>query len=184
VPDGEPWDMTSNVAAFAGESAASATAVREAMAQAGVTATSPVVLVGHSQGGLVAASIAATADYSVRGVVTFGAPTGLIDIPPDIPVLTVRHTDDIVPALGGYDTSTSALVVEREVFAGVPVPTDRIFPAHQLSAYRETAALIDDAKSAELRAALAALDDFAGADTGEVTTETTTYRARRAPTPR
>jgi hypothetical protein len=176
----EPWDMTSNVNAIAGLPAASPTAVREAMTQAGVTAASPVVMTGHSQGALAAAVIAASGDYNVTNLVTFGAPTGLVEIPPEISVLNVRHTDDIVPALGGYDSSPHALVVEREFFAGVPVPTDEVFAAHGLDRYRETAALVDDAESQVVRDALSELRGFAGLEGGGTTTvESSTYLARR-----
>jgi hypothetical protein len=180
----EPWDMTSNITAIAGGSAASVVAVQAAMAQAGITASSPVVLTGHSQGGLVAATVAATGQYNVQGVVTFGAPTGFIEIPATVPVLNVRHTDDIVPALGGYDTSLSARVVEREVYTDRPVPTDRVFPAHQLSNYLETAVRVDNSPDPELEGALAVLHNFAGVGSGGLITtvaetETTTYRAHR-----
>ncbi|PRY67995.1 hypothetical protein B0I08_105159 [Glaciihabitans tibetensis] len=189
VSDEEPWDMTSNITGIAGMPAASPAAVMEAMAQAGITATSPVVLTGYSQGGLVAAVVASSGNYNTQALVTFGAPSGPVQIPSGIPVLAVRHTDDIVPALGGYDTSTQALVVERELFAGVPVPSEEAFPAHQLRHYRETASLIDAAQSPELRATLRHLDEFAGQGAGpaasasmnsaRTTVESTTYRARR-----
>jgi pimeloyl-ACP methyl ester carboxylesterase len=176
----QPWDMTSNVNAIAGMSAASLSAVQDAMAQAGITSSSPVVLTGYSQGGLLASALAASAEYNVQAVVTFGAPSGLIEIPPDIPVLSVRHTDDIVTALGGHDVSSHALVAEREVYAGVPVPTELIFPAHQLYNYRDTARMIDDAQTPEVLAALAHLDDFAEGPGRTITTsESTTYLARR-----
>jgi pimeloyl-ACP methyl ester carboxylesterase len=137
-----------------------------------------VVLTGYSQGGLVAATIAASGQYNVSNLVTFGAPAGLVEIPPDIPVLNVRHSDDIVPALGGYDRSSHALVVERELFAGVPVPYEEVFPAHQLGNYRATAALIDDAQSPQVRSALAALDAFAPRD-DSTTVVTSTFHATR-----
>ena len=177
----EPWDMTSNVSGIAGLPAGSAAAVRDAMAQVGITPTSPVVLTGHSQGGLMAAAIAASGDYNITNVVTFGAPAGLIEIPASIPVLNVRHSDDIVPALGGYDVSSHALVVERELFAGRPVPAEPVFPAHQMSNYRETAALIDGARSAELRSALADLDFFVRGDGITPTVESSTFHATRVP---
>jgi hypothetical protein len=181
-PGDEPWDMSSNVAGIAGLPAASITAVREAMTQAGITAESPVVLTGYSQGALAAATIAASGAYNVSNVVTFGAPTGLIEIPASVSVLNVRHTDDIVPALGGFDETRHALLIEREVFAGVPVPSEELFPAHRLSGYRETAALIDNAESAVVRDALADLRTFAGVDASATTTvESSTYLARRVP---
>jgi hypothetical protein len=152
------------------------------MTQAGITAESPVVLTGYSQGALAAATIAASGAYNVSNVVTFGAPTGLIEIPASVSVLNVRHTDDIVPALGGFDETRHALLIEREVFAGVPVPSEELFPAHRLSGYRETAALIDNAESAVVRDALADLRTFAGVDASATTTvESSTYLARRVP---
>ncbi|MET0989908.1 MAG: hypothetical protein ABWY54_04610, partial [Glaciihabitans sp.] len=174
----EPWDMTSNVTGIAGLPAGSTAAVKDAMAQAGVTPTTPVVLTGYSQGGLVASVLAASGQYTVTNVVTFGAPAGLVEIPPDIPVLSVRHSDDIVPALGGYDASSHALVVERELFAGVAVPDDEVFPAHRLDNYRATAALIDDAQSPQVRSALADLDAFAPRDV-TTTVVTSTFHATR-----
>lgn len=173
--------MTSNVSGIAGLPAGSTAAVRDAMAQAGITPTSPVVLTGHSQGGLVASLIAASGDYTVSNVVTFGAPAGLVEIPADIPVLNVRHSDDIVPALGGHDASPHALVVERELFAGSAIPTDPVFPAHQMSSYRETAALIDDARSPEVRSALAELDAFTRRGGVTPTVESSTFHATRVP---
>lgn len=177
----QPWDMTSNVAGVAGLPAGSYQAVRDAMAQAGVTPTSPVVLTGYSQGGLVASLVAASGDYNVREVVTFGAPAGQVQIPADVPVLTVRHSDDIVPATGGSDSNPRALVIEREVFRDRSVPTEELVPAHQLHNYRDTASLIDLAESDRVRAALAELDAAAARDRPPDTVESTKYRAFRRP---
>jgi hypothetical protein len=174
----EPWDLTSNINGIAGLPAGSVEAVRAAMDDAGVTSETPLVLTGYSQGGLVASLVAASGDYTVQGVVTFGAPAGLVDIPPEVPVLTVRHTDDLVPALGGYDVGHHALVVERELFADRDVPMGIAVPAHQVAYYEETAALIDEAGSPQVRAALHNLDEFA-AGAGEV--ESALYLARRIP---
>ena len=176
-PEGEPFDMTSNLQGIGGLPAGSVDAVRQAMADAGITAGSPVVLNGYSQGGLVGSLLAASGDYNVRQLVTFGSPSGLVEVPPDIPVLTVRHADDIVPATGGYDINPHALVIEREVFAGMAIPKDFAVPAHQLPEYRATAGLIDEAGSAVVTEALAVLDEFsAGSSAGE----SSTYLATRA----
>lgn len=172
----EPWDLTSNITGIAGMPPGSVEAVRAAMADAGVTAATPVLLTGYSQGGLVASLLVASGDYTVDGVVTLGAPAGLVEIPPDIPVLTVRHTDDLVPALGGYDVNPQALVVERQLFADGDIPEGVVFPAHQIGFYTDTAALIDDARSPQLRDALDGLTAFV-ADATEA--ETSVYLARR-----
>lgn len=176
----EPWDMTSNVTGVAELPAGSYRAIEEAMADAGVTADSPIVITGYSQGALVASLLAASGDYNVQAVVTFGAPAGQVVIPAEVPVLTIRHSDDIVPATGGYDVNDHAIIVEREVFAGRELPNDFAVPAHQFPEYQETAALVDRAQSAKLRRAL---DDLAAFGDGATSVETSTYRAERVTAP-
>jgi hypothetical protein len=174
--DDEPFDMTSNLVGIEQGSPGSYRAVLDAMREAGVTPSSPVVLNGYSQGGLVAALVAASGDYDVKGVVTFGAPSGQVRLPADIPVLTVRHSEDIVPATGGDDVNRQAVVVERAPFAGAPIPDEWAVPAHQMVYYRQTAALVDRAQSDEVRGTLDALDGFgSGADS----IESSLWAARR-----
>lgn len=172
----EPWNMTSNVTGVAGAEAGSYRAVELALIEAGVTADSPIVITGYSQGGLIASQLAASGDWNVQAVVTFGAPAGQVEIPPDVQVLTIRHSDDIVPATGGYDRNERALVVERHLFAGREVPDDVLLPAHHFPNYQETAALVDDAQSARLRGVL---DDLASFGDGATSVETTIWRAER-----
>jgi hypothetical protein len=112
--------------------------------------------------------------------VTFGAPAGQVEIPASIPVLSIRHTDDLVPALGGYDVNRHALVVERQLFAGRDIPTEFAIPAHQLDYYRETATLVDEADSAKVRDRLAAFSSFGASATS---VETTTWHATRIVAP-
>jgi pimeloyl-ACP methyl ester carboxylesterase len=62
-----------------------------------------VVLVGHSQGGILAAALASdpafTRRHRVTHVVTSGAPVGLLPVPPITAVLSVERGDDPVPRL-------------------------------------------------------------------------------------
>jgi len=175
---GEPFDMTSNIVGEAQESPASYRAVLDAMQQAGVTPTSPVMLTGYSQGGLVASLVAASGDYDVKGLVTFGSPSGQVPIPADIPTLTVRHAEDIVPATGGYDVNPQAVVVERSLFDDQSIPPGEAAPAHGRAYYAQTAALVDQAQSTEVRAKLDALDDFGS---GAEATRSTLWLAKRVP---
>ena len=66
-------------------------------------ADDPVLLVGHSQGGILAAALASdpafTRDHRVTHVVTSGAPVGLFPVPARVRVLSVEHADDPVPRL-------------------------------------------------------------------------------------
>ena len=160
MPGVEPWDMTSNLNAVAGREAGSYRAVAAAMAEAGITSSSPVLFTGYSQGGLIAAELAASGDYDTRGLYTLGAPAAQVEVPTSIPWVALEHTDDIVPAVGGNWASADPVLVRRELFAGRPVSTELMFPAHQLTGYRETAALVDASRETRVVSALAAFDSF------------------------
>lgn len=156
----QPWDSTSNLGNAAGEESASVRAVREAMRLAGVTADTPVLLTGYSQGGATAAILAASGDYQVHGVLSVGGNTGQVPIPADIPTVLVEHTDDLVPAAGGVQRNEHAVLVERQAMAGRELPVDKVVPAHHLEFYQETAQLMDAAGSDQLTGAAAAFDGF------------------------
>jgi hypothetical protein len=178
ISSGEAFDLTSSVTGTAGLPAGSVRAVEMAMADAGVTANTPVQFTGYSQGGLVAAALAASGDYDTRGVFTAGAPTPGVELPTGIPVVQLEHTDDIVPALGGIRSETTALLVEREAFAGREVPGDRALPAHAREEYLRTARLADLAESERLAEAIGRLDGFAA---GATSAGSVAYRAERVP---
>lgn len=166
VPAKDAFDLTSNVAGVAGLPAGSLRAVRQAMADAGITHSSAVTLTGYSQGGLVAAMLASSGDYDVRGVVTIGAPAGGVALPSGIPAVIVEHMEDFVPALGGVQTNTDALVVRRQAFASLDdLPEGLSAPGHRMEYYRQTAVLMDHARSEQLINAATRLDAFsAGAE--------------------
>lgn len=184
--EGEPWDLTSNIAGVGGLPAGSLRATELAMADAGITAESEVMLVGFSQGGLVADAIAGSGDWNTTGLETYGDPGGGIELPEGIRGVAVRHSDDFVVATGGPQPATDRVIVERRAYPeGAPMPTDRPAPAHQRDAYDVTATLLDEARSPQLRAELDALDafthDYPQRDGGEITTFS--YRAERLPVP-
>jgi hypothetical protein len=172
----EAFDLTSDVSGMAGLPAGSVRAVQQAMADAGVTAETPVQFIGYSQGGLVAVSLAASGDYDTHGVVTAGSPTAQATLPAGIPVVELEHTDDIVPALGGMRSDIDAVLVEREAFAGRETPDGVAVPAHDRDEYRITARLADAARSATLASAIDRLDGFAAGSDGITST---TYVAER-----
>ena len=180
----EPWDLTSNVAGVAGLPAGSIRAVEQAMADAGIAPDSEIVLVGFSQGGLVADAVAASGDWNTVGLETYADPGGGIELPEGIRGVAVRHSDDFVVATGGPQVPTDRTIVERQAYPeGSEIPTDRAVPAHQRRAYEETARLLDSARSPELRAELDTLDAFTHDYTGRPGSEITTfrYRAERVP---
>ncbi len=174
----EPWDLTSNVRGVAGSDAAgSYRAVEQALADAGADRDSEVVITGYSQGGLVAAMLAASDDHTVTGLYTLGAPAAQVPVPADVPWVAVEHTDDLVPALGGTWESTAPVVVRREAFDGSSVESDLFFPAHELTRYRESAALLDTAADPRIGRVCDTLDGARG----DVVVESTWFQASRTP---
>ncbi|KGJ79962.1 hypothetical protein GY21_03535 [Cryobacterium roopkundense] len=173
APQGEPWDLSSNVAAMAHENAGSYAAVMQAMRQAGIEPDAPVALFGHSQGGLVAEQVAASGAFNAGVVATFGAPESPVPIPEGVTHLTVEHTDDLVPALGGLPAVAAASVgrvlVRSEAFRDRVVPTDSSLPAHAMTSYVATARDIDLSSDSRLVAGRARLADMFGSAPGRVT---------------
>jgi hypothetical protein len=143
LPGTEPFDMTSNLHATAGADAGSLRATVAALELAGVQPGEPVLAVGYSQGGLLAAQIERSGDFNVQGVLTVGAPIGQLAL--DAPTAAIAHTEDLVPALGGLETETGddRILVRRSAFSGREMPVDHVLPAHALTEYRATAAMID-----------------------------------------
>lgn len=160
VAGGTPMDLTTNLRAVAGEPTATADAVVQAMRQAGVGAGEPVLLAGHSQGGLTAAALAADpavrAEFDVTHVVTAGSPIDGIDVPGAVRVLSLEHTGDLVPALDGEAAhgSPHRVVVARDVTddprSAADVAEDPL-TAHGWSAYLTTAELVDGSADPALR---------------------------------
>ncbi|QIG44910.1 hypothetical protein G5V58_20935 [Nocardioides anomalus] len=122
IPGTESWnpsagatgrDLTANLALVAGNPSAAAESVRAAMDQAHIPPGSPVMLVGHSQGGIIAGTLAAdhsfVEKYGVTNVLTYGAPIDHLRIDPSVQVLQVQHATDIVPRLdlGGLQTGST-----------------------------------------------------------------------------
>jgi pimeloyl-ACP methyl ester carboxylesterase len=108
---GQPRDLTANLALVAGNPAAAAQSVEAALQAAHIPPGAPVLLVGHSQGGIIAAQLAAdpafVERYGVTNVLTYGAPIDHVAVTPGVGVLQVQHGADVVPRLdlGGLGTS-------------------------------------------------------------------------------
>jgi hypothetical protein len=147
-----PFDLTSNLSAMTGAGvAASELGVQRALQQAGVTKTDRVIFVGHSQGGLIAANIAANAEkqnYKVAGLVTLGAPLGQLATQIKVPTISLEHTNDVVPKLGlkANPIANEWVTVQREL----PVDENKntLVQAHELPGYQDTAKLADDSTDA------------------------------------
>jgi pimeloyl-ACP methyl ester carboxylesterase len=172
----EPFDMASNLGNTVGDSSAALRSVEQALALSGVDQSTPVIITAHSQGGAVAARLAESGDYAVAGIVTFGAPTGQIPIPPSIPTVLVEHLDDPVPAFGGDQDNAHALRIERRAFEPGQLPAEGVLPTHDLSAYRITALSMDAGDGPAVTDAARRLDALTR---GGVPVSSTVYDAER-----
>ncbi|MGL4175603.1 MAG: hypothetical protein ACRCSN_05950 [Dermatophilaceae bacterium] len=103
-----PFDATTDVRALTGDAtlaaAGVAAALETARARSGRSSSEdPVLLAGHSQGGILAAAIASDPHFAQRHrvthVVTTGSPVGVFPVPERVQVLSVEHADDPVPSL-------------------------------------------------------------------------------------
>jgi pimeloyl-ACP methyl ester carboxylesterase len=157
----QPWDMTSNLQALSGVATAdSEAAVRAAMREAGIDANTPVVLVGHSQGGLIADRIAASGDFNVTDVVTAGAPARVVDVSPTVRLTAFEHTDDLIPALSGVALAGTTALFVREKAPKSPKPVR--LPTHELTGYVTTATSADRSSDAVLSQRKQALASSSG----------------------
>ena len=155
IPGTEDWglndvntmDLTTNGRLLAGLADDMTDAVLDAMRLSGIGPDEPVMLAGHSQGGMVAMSVAAAVGgaYSVRAVVTAGAPDIPGPVPSGVQVRHYRHTEDVVPQLDGVPNQTSAnvTVVTRDLATSGGPTTPTLVEAHEVRRYVETAAEAD-----------------------------------------
>jgi hypothetical protein len=106
-PTQDVTSLTTDGRALVGRRTAYEQGVLAAMRAAGVRPRDPVMLVGHSEGGLIAVNAArdAAADggFTVTHVITAGAPIGRIvgALPASVQVLALENTRDVVPHLDG-----------------------------------------------------------------------------------
>lgn len=155
VAGANPLDLTSDVRLMAGRSAlltrGAAQALDAAMAASGrAGAPDPVMLTGHSLGGIAAASMACDAEFTrthrVTHVVTAGSPVARFPVPPEVSVLSLEHRQDAVPRLDGERNPDRAswVTVTRDVARDRDV-SGRLGVAHEVREYAETAEEVDAA---------------------------------------
>lgn len=96
--DSDVRDMDANLHLEAGLPTAHGAGILHALQQAGVRSGEPVLLVGHSQGGMEAMALASAGTaYDITDVVTFGSPQVPGHLPAGVHVLSLEHQGDLVP---------------------------------------------------------------------------------------
>jgi hypothetical protein len=181
-----PMDTVGNLASASGTLSTASQAVTMAMRQAGIPDGAPVMLVGHSQGGMTAANLAADpgfrGQFNVTNVMTYGSPIDSTRIPGNVDTLALQHPFDVVPRLDlgnakpgapglvGWPSSSGATVITLPSPSGAG-PGD-VLGNHDYNAYAESVA------ANESSGALAAYRDapstqaFITSDPGQVTSTT------------
>ena len=148
---GNPIDFTSNLQAMKGPGlAASERGVQLALAAAGATAGSQVLLVGHSQGGIIAANLALN-DKRVKGLVTFGAPISQLAEKLTVPTVAIQHKNDIVPKLGLKANPLAINMVTVERVLPISTSIAAVLEAHEIENYTKTAELADKSQETGLK---------------------------------
>lgn len=161
---GDPFDALSNLQLYGGYESASYDAVSAALRTSGAQPGDVIHQVAHSQGAMITAHLAAESDYDTRTLISFGSPVEA-DLGDGVLSVSVRHTDDPVAALegGGYAHAvggSGSFVAEREADP-VGRMGDLGVPAHMMSAYEETARMLDaspDPRMDAVRSMFAELD--------------------------
>lgn len=154
-----PNDWASNLQIYSRQESAASAAVIAAMRAAGIGAGEPVLLAGHSQGGLVASDLAARqevqAEFSIDSVLSVGAPVSHIDVPEGVAALHLEHEDDLVAGVddGVNPISGNRTTVQRDVTANRSGfwPPSGVWESHDVPAYTETARLADASTNPAVR---------------------------------
>jgi hypothetical protein len=162
VRDQNPVDLTTNVKLMAGQGTLMELQVAQAMREAGIGSSDPVMLTGHSQGGITAAALASDpalrSEFQIRSVITGGSPIARFDIPDQIAVLSLEHDQDAVPMLEGRENPDRPnwVTVERTLpdstysvqdpLVARPLPLTiepGVGPSHGTDVYTDTGRTVD-----------------------------------------
>ena len=168
----DPWDNQSNHELYTGRQSESYAATTQALAEAGARPGDVVHAFGHSQGAMIGSHLALEGEFDTRTLVTFGNPVAA-DVGTGTLSVTLRHTDDPVAALagGGHNAAVGApgsFVAERVAHTESGL-ADADVPAHRMTAYAETAAMVDASSDPRVGELQAVFDQLATAESVQVT---------------
>lgn len=158
-------DMETNYQLLGGMDSAYGRGLQQAMVEAGLTGKD-VMLVGHSQGGMVSTSLAADPDFArqfnVQHVVTAGSPTAQVpDLPGSTHALHLENRGDAVPLLDGEGNPDQP----HRTTVGFDARGTGVIDHHGLDHYARGAAAADVSTDGSIRDHLSRMrdDGFLGA---------------------
>jgi hypothetical protein len=179
VPGTKSWnpapnhDITSvgtDIRALAGRDTAYEDGIFAALTAAGVRPDEHVMLVGHSEGGIVAVNAArdsaASGRFRITHVVTAGSPIGRVAraLPSSVQVLALENRADVVPhcdAADNPDRPDITTVTGDEQHFGITADHDL------QQSYEPIAGAADDSGDASIRAFTSSAQEFLGGTTME-----------------
>lgn len=175
-------DLASNLELMAGDGNARVHALRRALDDAGATPGQPIMLVGHSQGGMVAMRAAQelAGHLDVTHVVTAGSPVGDMRPPAGVQVLSLEDRRDLVPHIDSRenaDDDDHVTVVFDRAGHGIG------FHHGIDTSYLPAARALDRSGDPSVRAWLAGAGAFLAGHDEQVTATTTVYNVRNHPGP-
>ena len=171
LPQGtNPFDTGGIAEGLGYDSAETAAAIRQALAEAGAEAGDHVAAVGYSQGGIHAMNLgrdaAFLADYELKFVLTAGSPVGGIEPAAGISSLHLEHAEDWVPGADGLpnpDTKDRVTVTLTSPIPGPEWLEPGLGPGHDLGRYAAGARDASTSRDPSLQASTAALAAVVGA---------------------
>ena len=177
-----PADLSTNLDLVADLTDDMTEVVTQAMSMADIAPDEPVLLAGHSQGGIVAMEVASAPElrdrYSVEMVITAGSPVGGSVLPEGVHGLHLEHVQDYVPALEAVPNpdAPNRTTVHRDLAHSASVE-NRIAgstpgSAHGADVYARTAAELSGVNHPSLVDAEAALARVLGDGTANATAQT------------
>ncbi|MCU1658306.1 MAG: hypothetical protein JWO57_2962 [Pseudonocardiales bacterium] len=172
IPGTKSWDprpnsditsLATDVRALAGHNTSYQQGVLTALERAGVTPSDDVMLVGHSEGGMVAVNAAigssAVRRFRVTHVVTAGSPIGTISgrMPRGVRVLALENAADLVPHLDGTANPDKVNVTTATIHRN----HGNVLRNHDIDdSYLPGATDVDGCPDASVKAFLASADRF------------------------
>lgn len=156
--DSDIRDVEEDLRVASGQRSAYLEGVEKAMRDAGIRQGDPVMLAGHSLGGMVAAKeLSEGTSFNVTNVITAGSPTAVErHFPTTSHVLSIESSGDIVPHIEGRPNRISPQQTTVTFASG----DDTIVGNHEVRMYERGAAAVDASHDAAVQAAVEAIGPF------------------------
>lgn len=158
IPGGQGFDpahahsLLHTLSAVDGGATPSTAMILTALREVGAKKGEPIVMVGHSHGGITASALAnnarVRAEFDIPMVLTAGSPLDRHELRPDTEIVALEHVEDFVPGLDGVELQArGGITTVSRALAASPNPeiAAGTGPAHghDYPNYIDTAALAD-----------------------------------------